>query len=206
MIVPCNDLRKCACFHRKPQAGRPTVTICIGMICRHKKHPADIGKIVLATDSQTTYVSGPKNLSAKKINIVQFANGDVLTAQSGKARQAALAVETFQSKAKSEKITDFESVKSCLEESMREVRKSLLEGWGFTEERARTYLQLEADCEFLVAFHCAGKLHLCHIDNYYCTLCPTENHYSAIGVGSDLASYLLGEMNESDPEFEYSDF
>ena len=145
-------------------------------------------------------------MNAKKINIIDFANARILTVQSGKAREAALAIKTIQSKAKGVKIEDYKTIKNVFEESIREVRKSLLEGWNFTEDRAKTYLQLEADCQFLVAFYFSGEPYLLHIDNYFCTLCPTDNEdYAAIGIGNDLAKYLLKEYKQVDPNFEYAD-
>lgn len=189
----------------KPNS-RPKVTIAIGIISKHKRWPEDKGRIVLACDSQMTYSSGPKDLDARKINIIEFANAKVLTVQSGNAREATLAIKTIQGKARGVKIEDLQTVKNVFEESMREVRKSLLEGWNFTEERAKTYLQLEADCQFLVAFYFSGEPYLLHIDNYFCTLCPSENgDYAAIGIGSDLAQFLLKEYKEADANFEHVD-
>lgn len=189
----------------KPSA-RPKVTIAIGIISRHKRHESDGGEIILAGESQTTYDDGTKDLSTQKISIIKFLNGRILMVHSGFVRPAVLAIKTIQEKAGTTTITDWKTVKNVIEESMREVRKSLIAGWDFSDDRLKTYLQLDQHFEFLVAFYCDGDPFLLHVDIYGCTACPAGNgDYAAIGVGSDLAKYLIKEFQQADPDFEFVD-
>jgi hypothetical protein len=90
----------------------------------------------LASDSQTTY-GATKSLDSQKINRVDFPKCEVLVAQSGSAELADKAVEIMCRKASGAKPENHESILKVVQESVREVRDSLIEtnkGCGFSED------------------------------------------------------------------------
>lgn len=185
----------------KRNAPQPLVTIAIGLISKRSRWGD--GEIILASDSQLTFVNGPKDLHAEKLSAVQFRNGKLLMVHSGFVQPALKSVQAIRRLAEVESIENAERV---IEQGMRETRAALLGGLGLSEEREKTYLQLDNKHDFLIAFFVNGQPRLRYIDNYRCTVFPVEHQdYGAIGTGDYLALYLLKEHRAADPGFEFSD-
>jgi len=65
---------------------------------------------------------------------------------------------------------------------------------------------MKNQCEFLVGYYFNGEPSLFHIDIERCTALPTENrNFAAIGIGNDLAKFLLKEYNKVDSGFACAD-
>ncbi|HLX68634.1 MAG TPA: hypothetical protein VKV04_03310 [Verrucomicrobiae bacterium] len=184
---------------QKPRGAK--VTIAIGIVSKRSRWGP--GEIILASDSQMTFADGPKDLDAEKLSIVRFQNGRLLMVHAGYVQPAKKAVRTIQHLAKTERIENAERV---IEKGMREVRKALLDGFDFSDERKKTYLQLDQKHEFLIAYYLNGEPFLRCADNYSCVVFPLENDKcGAIGLGKELGHYLLKEHQASDGDFEFSD-
>lgn len=197
-IEPTREIRQ---RFGKRNAPQPLVTIAIGLISNRSRW--GVGEIILACDSQMTFADGPKDLSAEKLSVIKFRNGRLLMAHAGYVQPAKKSIQNIQRLAANEQMENADSV---IEQGMRETRATLLAGWDFSDERKRTYLQLDQKHEFLIAYYLNGKPLLRHIDNYRCAVCPLENEkYGAIGIGNYLGLYLLKEHQMADGEFEFSD-
>lgn len=182
----------------KPQA---LVTIAIGLISNRSRWGD--GEIILACDSQMTFADGPKDLSAEKLSVIKFKNGRLLMAHAGYVQPAKRSVQNIQRLAANEQMENADAV---IEQGMRETRTALLADWNLTDERKKTYLQLDQKHEFLIAYYLNGKPFLRYVDNYACLVCPLENDkYGAIGIGNYLGLYLLKEHQMTDGDFEFSD-
>src|SRR6266496_434482 len=115
-----SDLRVSKTFLQKNQ--RPKVTIAIGLISKTGRfQPGQVGQIVMASDSQTTYPGNQKRTDAKKINVVEFSNGKILVAQAGSAELADKAIEIMQAKAQGVELQDAETAPKLAQESIREI-------------------------------------------------------------------------------------
>ena len=189
---------------KNPTRTKGKVTIAIGFIS--KSAQPDKGHIMFACDSQMTYGSGPKDLSAQKLSVICFQNLKVLMTHSGMVGPGARVIKNIERRAANVRVETWETVAKVIQESVLEVKKSLLAAWDFTEERQLSYLRGDEWTEFLVAFYLHNQPFLFHIDIVRCLIHPTDiPDYSAIGIGNDLATYLLTEYRAADPQFRYSD-
>lgn len=183
------------------------MTIAIGLIARHARLLRR--QIVLAADSQLTYPTGPKILDSQKINCVRFANAAILVAQSGFAAISKHFVELMTEKARSISIENKNTVSALAEETMREIRKPIFQTvreLNVPPENIGTYIQLNHHCEMLLASFFDGEPILSTIGILDCTPRPAENkNFAAIGIGSELATYLLNEYGMADPDFLFSE-
>ena len=171
---------KSAIIHSKPwkQPARPKVTVAIGIISKHKRHPESKGgQIVLASDSQTTYPGGQKRLDAKKINVVRFADSKALVAQAGSAELADKAIEILHRKAKDIKIEDIETVPKLVESAVRDVRNylvSLNQGCNFTDDGWKRFFRDENFFTLLFGYYFNEEPHVCKVDIDWCLSIPIK--------------------------------
>src|ERR1017187_4894637 len=96
-------------------------------------------------------------LSGTAVTVINFLDFRILMVQSGQARPAGLIIKTIQEKAKGVIVKDWKTVKSVIEDAMREVRDSLTKGWNFTDDRLKTYLQFAQHCLLLIAAFSGGE-------------------------------------------------
>ncbi len=189
--------------------ARPKVTIAIGIISKHKRHPEHKGgQIVLASDSQTTYPTGQKRLDAQKISVVRFADSKILIAQAGSAELADKAIEILKRKAKDIKIEDVETVPKAVQGAVREVRDYLIEinkGCNFTDDGWKRFFRDENGFNLLFGYYFEAQPYLCTVDIDWCLSLPVKGSFKAIGSGATLGEFLLKKYNDAQPDFEYSD-
>jgi 20S proteasome alpha/beta subunit len=185
------------------------VTIAIGIISKHKRHPDDKGgQIVLASDSQTTYPSGQKRLDTQKINVVRFADSKILIAQAGSAELADKAIEILRRNANGIKVENIETVPKAVQTAVREVRNYLVElnrGCNFSDDAWKRFFRDENFFTLLFGYYFEAKPYLCTVDIDWCYAIPVKNQFKAIGRGASLGEFLLKEYSETFPDFEYSD-
>jgi hypothetical protein len=120
----------------------PKVTVAIGLISSKKGRPPHM---IFASDSQTTY-GAAKSLDAQKISVVNFADAQVLVAQSGLAELADAAIEIMRKRAKDVPLENEESAAKIVQESVRELRNHFLEinrGCNFTEDGWKSFFRDE---------------------------------------------------------------
>jgi 20S proteasome alpha/beta subunit len=173
---------------RKKKRKNP-VTIIVGIISETE--------IVLASDSQTTYGTA-KRSDVEKISVVEFSNATALVAESGAAQLSGKVVEILQEKAKGKELTDYRMVAELTQESLREVRNSLVklnEGCNFSEDKWERYFRDENPVELMVAHYFGDKPYIYTVDLFTCTANKAKLHYEAIGCGSNLGGYLLSELS-----------
>lgn len=185
---------------RKPKPKK--VTIALGVICGSADQKASA--IVLASDSQTTYGT-VKSLNAQKINVVNFADAQVLIAQAGTADLAEATIEIIRKKASGVCLESDETVTRIAQEAMREMRRHLIEiheGCGFTDDAWKRYFYEENAFELLLAYFYERKPYLRTINIDWCKPIPVQGQFKAIGLGADMAQFLLREYQQSDPHFE----
>jgi hypothetical protein len=182
---------------------RPTVTIAIGLISK-KVTLRDTERIVLACESETTFEVA-KNQDAKKLNVIEFENGKALAVYSRSIKMGDAVIETMQRRAKDKRIENADTVVNVAKDSMREVRtylqeinKNVLIDW-------HRYFWDDYPLELLVAYFFDGNpyLYALHID----TVIPSrvKGNFIGIGIGKDLAEFLLREYSLADPDFEFGD-
>ena len=176
------------------------VTISIGLISKQtEKHH---GEIILAADSETGYGDGSKDLDTKKLHEIQFADGRILMADAGILKNINLALAFIRDNAHSISMKNWQNVKDVIDKSMRQVRDSLLEGLNLNDERRSSFLRIDCYFELLIGFYCGGKPYLVHVDIEFCNASPVErSDFAAIGIGNDLAKYLLKEFKAADAGF-----
>ena len=177
------------------------MTIAIGLIS--KKSGRSPG-IVMASDSQFTRES-TKSLDSRKISVIEFLNAEVLVAQSRTADLSNKAIEIFSKKAKGRSIECADTPIKLAEESVREIRKHLIEvyqGCNFSDDGWRRYFK-ENNFDLMVGYYFERTPFLYHIDLDWCL--PTrKDSCLGIGVGRDMGEFLLREYMLSEPEFEYA--
>lgn len=163
------------------------MTIGIGIICSDS--------IILASDSQTTKGMS-KDTTTQKLQVVNFANSQVLLAQANHADPAQMAIDFIGKRAKGKKLDGPETVKEVAAQSLADVRRYF---WELDHLERLSNDQLtdywsQKDCTLLVAYYCGRKPHLFRIDlgQGYCF--DAKRHYESIGIGSSLADYLLSEL------------
>ncbi|MGA2174317.1 MAG: hypothetical protein ABSH38_04955 [Verrucomicrobiota bacterium] len=166
------------------------MTIVVGLIGKES--------IVLASDSQSTY-GVAKLLNARKIGVVAFENGTALVAQAGAAYPASRAVQLFERKAKSLRVTDSESFIKAARDSVLEVKHCLIEGQGgaaFSEDRREQFFRCDYYFKLMVAYYLNDQPFIFTIDSYDCLPVHLKSDYVAMGCGDTLAYYLLSEIVE----------
>jgi hypothetical protein len=176
------------------------MTIAIGLISRNVgPNPA----ILMATDSQITRETS-KRLDSKKIRVIEFSNGHVLVAQAGPDALSNRAIDIFSKKAKGKPITEVETPARLIEESVRELRKHLIDvnqACNFSDDAWRRYFK-ENNFELIVGYFFNRAPCLYTVDIDWCLPTLVRGSYTAIGVGRDLGEFLLGEYRHLDPGFE----
>ena len=189
--------------------ARPKVTIAIGMISKYKLHPDHKGgRIILASDSQTTYPGGQKRLDSRKMTIVEFANAKVLVAQAGSTDLADKAVEILQRSAKGIKVENVETVPQTIQAAVREVRNHLVElnkGCNFSDDVWKRYFRDDNAFTLLFGYYFESQPHLCAVDIDWCLPAPVKTSFKAIGCGAPLGEFLLKQYSEAVPDFEHGD-
>lgn len=179
---------------------KPKVTIAIGLISKAKR------RIILACDSETTN-GAVKSHDARKIGIVEFANGKILVAQAGSAMFGDEAIEIMCRRAKSIEIENPETVRKLAEDSLRELRNKAVE---FNKDCPgmdwHRYFWEDNPLDLLVAFYFDGNPYLYALNLYAPFIASrVQNSFKAIGAGKDLGSFLLKEYCDLDPDFIFAD-
>jgi len=197
-------------IHQKPWIvpARPKVTIAIGIISKHRRFPEDKGQIVFASDSQTTYPGGQKRLDAQKINVVNFANAQIMVAQSGSAELADAAIDILQRKAEAITVESTDTISQAVKSAVLEVRNHLKEinqGCGFTDDSWKKFFMGDNAFNLLWGYFFKGNPYLYSINIDWCFPVPVKNNFKAIGCGAPLGEYLLREYGDASPDFEFSD-
>jgi 20S proteasome alpha/beta subunit len=173
---------------------RRKVTIGIGLIC-------DSG-MILASDSQTT--RGAAKIQTQKINVVDFADSQVLIAQAGLADLSEGTIDKMRQKAKAERIESPETVMQIAQEAVRGTYKHF---WDLdhldrlSHDDVWDYFQ-QREFTLLIGFYHNRKPHLFTISLGSCYPRPVKNHFEVIGIGSPLAGYLLSEYAQEGIAFE----
>jgi 20S proteasome alpha/beta subunit len=179
------------------------------MISKHKLHPDHKGgRIILASDSQTTYPGGQKRLDSRKMTIVEFANARVLVAQAGSADLADKAVEILQRNAKEIKVANVETVPQTIQAAVREVRNYLMEvnkGCNFSDADWKSFFRDDNAFTLLFGYYFEIKPHLYTVDIDWCLAVPVRTSFKAIGCGATLGEFLLKQYSEAVPDFEHGD-
>ena len=163
--------------------------------------------ILLATDSQMTEDCGIKHLDRKKITEVKFANASVLIAEAGAADWSREAVELLIERARGRTLTDYRAAADLATEVVHEVNEHAWkkcgndQNWQVTRKMC---LNENARFHLVIAHYFDNKPMIFVIDS------PLEiankknsalDYYTTAGNGSELASYLLGELAHPDMEF-----
>jgi hypothetical protein len=186
---------------------KPKVTIAIGIL--HNAPDISERQIVFAADSQRTYLSGPKDLDAEKIRMVQFANCQVLLAYSGFEKPCQDFVRIIQRRAKGFWVENQESVANVAMESLRELRLPIyqqIRELNLTEDKINNYIRLENDCAFILGFFYKGTPGMLTLDiNSYQVTESEFGDYAAIGIGDSLAKYIIKEFKCADRDFVFSE-
>jgi 20S proteasome alpha/beta subunit len=166
------------------QKRKPIVTIIIGIICKNS--------IVLASDSQTTYGT-IQRLDTPKISTLDFANVEVLIAQSGNVTLSARAVEILTELSAGKKLDDYRAVADMAQKALRKVKDELREQ-NFdcgSEELHKHIHQNGLNFELMIAHFYNGKPYIYTIDFAVGIATKSSHPFIAIGCGSGLATYIL---------------
>lgn len=170
-----------------PQERHNPVTIGIGFICSDG--------IVLAADSQHSFVSGPssKRTDATKISPIEFEDGYALVLQSGATALSKRYVELFQQIAAEQFIDTDRTVPAAMREAMRLLKNEMRaqEGDCSSEQLKEMILKEGIQMECIVAHYCAGKPFIHTINLAYGVPEIPNAHFVSIGSGAVLADYLL---------------
>jgi 20S proteasome alpha/beta subunit len=173
----------------RKQKRKTPVTIIVGIISD--------GEIVLASDSQTTYGTA-KRSDVEKISVIEFSNAVALVAESGAAQLTGRAVELLQEKAKGKELSDYRMVADLAQESLREVKSSVIksnEGCNFSEDKWERYFRDDNQADLMVAHYFENRPYIYTVDISNCIANKAKLHYEAIGCGANLGGYLLSELS-----------
>jgi 20S proteasome alpha/beta subunit len=174
------------------------VTLIVGIICKDG--------IVLAADSQTTR-GASKQSGTDKINVIEFANGKALMAESGSAALSGRVIEIFQKKSAATKITDESTISKLAEESLREVRLSItsLHPEKNTSEDWQDYFGREINYfELMLAYYFNRKPHLYIFNPLWAIPVKSSSYFATSGIAAELANYILREHTEPKMDSEFA--
>ena len=186
--------------YRKPKQ-RPKVTIAIGFIRKSKPDKIELGQlssIWMASDSQATY-GETKRENPNKINVVDFANGQILVAQAGSVELGDKTVEKLQQKSTDLKMDDAETAIKAVRSALLEVRTELLEWNKGVPIDLEKFFWTEHRLNLLVGYFFKMKPYLFKTD-IYSGIYSKVPSFEAIGNGQSLGYYLLKEYSKSDPD------
>jgi hypothetical protein len=137
---------------------------------------------------------------------VVFTNAEILVAQAGLAELADRAVDLMQQKAVGVSVENPDSVMDVAVSAVRQIRNDL---WqlnhlsDFSQKEAEQFF-FDYQFELLLGFCCKKKPHLFTLNLSMCVPLPVKGRYRAIGIGADLAEYLIRQYAVNDPEFSYA--
>jgi 20S proteasome alpha/beta subunit len=161
----------------KPKIKK-SMSILIGIMCPEA--------IVLATDSQITNPYNGNFSIVNKIGVIRFLMDEILVAQAGLWPLTNRVVQIMRKKAKGLKITSAEVVTQIAEDSIREAKSRL-------DKEQKDFVN-QHPTGLMLAFYVVKKPHLYTINAYGSGFVnEEEKHYDTMGIGSDLADFLLKE-------------
>jgi hypothetical protein len=188
----------------KPKQREPKVTIAIGLIHRQKTDKLRLGElpaIWMASDSQTTYGS-TKRENPNKINVIDFANGQILIAQADSVELGDRTIEKLRRRAKDVSMIDFETAVNTVRLALLEVRSELMDWNKGCNIDLEKFFWTEHRLNLLIGYFFKGNPYLYKMDIYRGI--PTAvNSFEAIGGGESLGYFLLKENAQANPDFEY---
>ena len=185
---------------RKPNKRKTPVTIIVGIICKDK--------IVLTSDSQTSFGSS-KRTDTNKISVVKFAdNNPVLVAQSGNAELSSRAIEQFEKLAKTTQFDDYRRPVEAMEEALRLLKQDVirLNNWESNRELAHEFFQdLDNNFSLMIAYYYgAPPLPYLYTVSFWPGIAARQYGYSTLGCGSTVAEFILSRSKVSEMETSYA--
>jgi 20S proteasome alpha/beta subunit len=172
----------------------------IGIVCRDG--------IVLAAESQTTMPPTGKLLGTDKIHIIEFEFDRVLVAEAGSDTLSNRAIEIFEKKAKGVKIDNAETVLNLAQKSMREVIETLKQQFNpnAPPEQIHDFLWRDENrFELMIAFYAEQQPYLYVLNSAIAAIPDRKRSYfKTIGVGSDLAHYILKRYTRRELDYEFA--
>jgi hypothetical protein len=133
---------------------------------------------------------------------VPFRNGVALVGEAGSETVSNSALRRFRNAASETTIKDRETVLKTARQALREEFEELKTANGATDDDAVRRMILDVGyCDWLLCapFERGNTIELHHLRSDRLTAMPVTNGRIAVGIGSDLANYLLGRMIR--PEF-----
>jgi len=179
------------------------VTIAIGLLTKNKGFGK--GQIVFACESEITDEVA-KTQSARKLNLIQFSNGKALAVYSKSVDMGDAVMEIFQRRAQDAKIDSPTAVARVAEDSMLELRNRIVDMNKNCQIDWHRYFFEDYPLEMLVGYYFNGCPHIYRLNLNVAVVAKRVNAaFSAIGVGKDLAEFLLREYSQADPDFDFGD-
>ena len=160
-----------------------------------------IGVICVSSDSQTT-CGTIKRDDAQKIAQLKFGESgqNAIVAQAGNVGNADKTIEILIDSAKDKIIKNPRDVAELVEQAMFKTREKLRQQQcNCSSEQLREFiLNYEQNFQLLIAFFLNGEPYFYIADFFTGSVNREHSHFSAIGTGATLASYIIQEFYSPD--------
>ena len=169
------------------------MTLIVGIVCKKA--------IVVASDSQTTWGTG-KSYDANKMSELKYPYGRALIAESGAVVTSTETVDQLSKLAGDRKLFDQHLLSGLAEMAVRKARDKLrFQNFECSSEELQNFIERnELNSELMIAHYENGKPRIDTISLALGISQRAKSFFEAVGSGSDLATYLLGDLCQRDME------
>jgi 20S proteasome alpha/beta subunit len=166
----------------KPRKKKP-VTLIVGIVCRDA--------VILAAESETTR-GNAKYQGTHKLHIIPFKSGHrAIIGEAGSAFPAGVCADAVERIASITDVDNEYAIPKAVEAAFREMVKG---GHGpkmGSRKCQEFHGQEDNYFQFLIGYYFNGKPHLYEFSSYYASARKCPRPFAVVGIGGDLAEYLL---------------
>lgn len=165
---------------------RPGMSIVIALRCKEC--------FVVGSDSRLTESESDARDDSRKIRIVRLKDAGAIIATAGDADPAASIIENTEKRFNQSELTQDDTPKQLLEESIRDYKRTQAElNWGGSVELAqKSFVEKGIKTQFVLCYFFKGIPRMYATDGIVNAQCfPKDYPYWCLGVGRDVANYLL---------------
>ena len=160
------------------------MTLIVGIICKDA--------VLLAGESETTREVA-KFQGTHKLHLVAFENGYVMIGEAGSAYPAGVCLDAFRRRAASTKITSEDTIPETLNLAFREYAKACI-GPPIGSLESQDFHRSEINRFDFILGYFGDRPCLYNFSSTYGMACKCSRRFEMIGIGDELAEYILKEM------------
>ena len=166
--------------------NKKQMTLIVGMVCRDA--------IVLAGDRETS-AGDTKFQTTHKLHLVPFLNKHyAIIGEAGAAFPARACLDTLRRLASTTKVTEVETISNSVAQAFWEMA-SKTHGPGIGDPGNQLFWDQDINrFQFMVGYYFKSKGYLYEFDSSHGMVVTSREAYSLIGIGSDLARYLIKDI------------